>query len=134
MRLHALSGAVMAGFASQAQGVVMRGTDHGDAARRPSCRGNDVRRSSMAKMTAPAPFEAQTARFDVPGASDATVVACIHVSATAIYWLWKCQVQRLSGCRVFAWPFVPCENLLDDPGDELRARGIAAGPGHRVPR
>jgi hypothetical protein len=35
----------------------------------------------------------------------------------AIYWLWNAKRNDF-WCRVFVWPNVPCENLLDNPSDD----------------
>ena len=115
----ALSGAVMAGFAAQAQGVVMAAaqTPTADAGMVTVLLGNnDVCASSMANMTAPALFEAQyRAGLDVLAASEATRNARIHVSGIpAIYWLWNARFSNF-WCRVFAWPFVPCETCSTTP-------------------
>ncbi|HUT41620.1 MAG TPA: SGNH/GDSL hydrolase family protein [Gammaproteobacteria bacterium] len=118
----AVSGAVMADFAAQAQGVVTASaqTPTADAGMVTVLLGNnDVCASSMANMTAPALFEAQyRVGLDVLAASDATRHARIHVSGIpAIYWLWNARFSNFF-CRVFVWPFVPCGNLLDNPGDD----------------
>ena len=73
----------------------------------------------MANMTDPALFESQyRAGLDVLAASAATRDAQIHVSGIPpIYWLWTAKRNNV-WCRLFAWPFVPCENLLDNPEDD----------------
>jgi len=118
----AASGAVMADFAAQAQVVVTATaqTPSADAGMVTVLLGNnDVCAPSMSQMTDPALFEAQyRAGLDVLAASDATRNARIQVSGIpAIYWLWNAKFSNF-WCRVFVWPFVPCENLLDNPGDD----------------
>jgi len=50
--------------------------------------------------------------------SSAISNAQIHVSGIpAIYWLWNAK-HNVFWCRVFVWPFVPCQNLLDNPSDD----------------
>jgi len=50
--------------------------------------------------------------------SSATKNAAIHVSGIPpIYWLREAKRMNLL-CRLFVWPFVPCENLLQDPSDD----------------
>ena len=52
--------------------------------------------------------------------------AQINVSSIpAIYWLWNAK-RSVLWCRVFVWPFVPCENLLDNPSDDC-ASSISRG-------
>jgi len=119
---HALSGAVMADFAAQAQAVVATAalTPTGDAGMVTVLLGsNDVCADSIAEMTDPTMFETQfKAGLDVLAASDATRNAHIHVSGIpAIYWLWNAKYSNF-WCRVFVWPFVPCKNLLDNPADD----------------
>ncbi|MDX1698651.1 MAG: dockerin type I repeat-containing protein, partial [Thiohalobacterales bacterium] len=119
---HADSGADMADFAAQAQAVVTATTQTptGSAGMVTVLLGsNDVCADSMAQMTDPALFESQfRAGLDVLAASEATRNAKIHVSGIpAIYWLWNARFSNF-WCRVFVWPFVPCQNLLDDPDDD----------------
>ena len=119
---HAVSGSVMANFAGQAQGVIAATaqTPTGTAGMVSVLLGNnDVCAPSLAAMTDPALFESQyRAGLDTLAASAATREARIHVSGIpAIYWLWNAKQDNF-WCRVFVWPFVPCENLLDDPDDD----------------
>ncbi len=93
---HAVSGSVMADFASQAQGVIAAAalTPSGEAGMVTVFLGsNDVCAPSLAAMTDPVVFEAQyRAGLDVLAASDATRNAQIHVSGLpAIYWLWNAK-------------------------------------------
>ena len=118
----AVSGAVMADFAGQAQDVVsvVSQTPSGNAGRVTMLLGNnDVCADSLSAMTDPAQFETQyRAGLDVLAASEATRQAQIHVSGIpAIYWLWNAK-RGVFWCRVFAWPFVPCQNLLKNPADD----------------
>jgi lysophospholipase L1-like esterase len=119
---HAVSGAVMADFAAQANEVVSAAiaTPFGKAGMVTILLGNNnVCSSSLDSMTDPVLFEAQyRAGLDILSASDATKNAYIHVSSIpAIYWLWNAKRNDF-WCRVIAWPFVPCENLLDNPDND----------------
>jgi lysophospholipase L1-like esterase len=120
---HAWSGAVMADFEAQAQAVVAAAalTPGGEAGMVTVLLGsNDVCTDSVAgAMTSTATFRTQfMAGLDALAASPATRDARIHVSGIpAIYWLWNAKFSNF-WCRVFVWPFVPCQNLLDDPGDD----------------
>jgi hypothetical protein len=116
---HAVSGAEMVDFAGQAQGIVA------DSAQAPSGNAemiavflgnNDVCAESLGAMTDPALFEAQyRAGLDVLAASDNTRLAQIQVNGIpALYWLWDARRGNF-WCRVFVWPFVPCQNLLENP-------------------
>ncbi len=119
---HAQSGAVIADFAAQAQAIVTASamTPSGKVDMATVFLGNnDVCAPSMGEMTDPALFEAQyRAGLDVLASSSATRSAQIHVSGLpAIYWLWNAKRSNFF-CRVFIWPLVPCENLLDNPADD----------------
>jgi len=116
------SGAVMADFVSQAQGVVAAATlmPSGEAGMVTVFLGsNDVCAPSNLEMTDPGVFEAQfRAGLDELAGSDLTRTAQIHVSGLpAIYWLWNAKRDNLL-CRWIIWPFVPCENLLDGSRDD----------------
>lgn len=122
---HALSGSVMADFAAQAQAVItsMAQTPSNDAGVITVFLGNnDVCADSLAQMTDPALFEAQfRAGLDVLAANSVTRTAQIHVSGIpAIYWLWNAK-RTVFWCRVFAWPFVPCQDLLANPADDCES-------------
>jgi lysophospholipase L1-like esterase len=120
---HAVSGAVMADFAAQASAIVAAAA----SATPPDRAGmitillgnNDVCAPSLEAMTNPADFENQyKAGLDILAGSVVTGSASIHVSGIpAIYWLWNAKRSNF-WCRVFAWPFVPCENLLENPADD----------------
>jgi lysophospholipase L1-like esterase len=119
---HAQSGAVMADFAAQAQGIVAAAaqTPSGNVEMATVFLGNnDVCAESMGQMTDPALFEAQyRAGLDVLASSSVARTAQIHVSGIpAIYWLWNARYSEF-WCRVVVWPLVPCENLLDNPSND----------------
>jgi hypothetical protein len=119
---HAVSGAEMIDFAAQAQGIVTASaqTPSGSTGMVAVFLGNnDVCAADMTAMTDPELFETQyRAGLDVLAGSSATRYAQIHVSGIpAIYWLWNAK-QTDWWCRLFVWPFVPCENLLTDPVDD----------------
>jgi hypothetical protein len=119
---HADSGSVMADFAWQAQNIIAAAaqTPSGKAGMITVLMGNnDVCADSLAEMTDPALFESQyRAGLDVLAASDATREAQVHISGIpAIYWLWNAKEDNF-WCKVFVWPFVSCQNLLDNPDDD----------------
>ena len=122
---HAVSGAEMIDFASQAQGIaaaaVQTPSGHADMVA-VFLGNNDVCAPSLAEMTDSALFEANyRAGLDVLASSSATRNAQIHVSGIpAIYWLWNAKHNAL-WCRAFVWPFVPCQNLLDNPSDDCES-------------
>jgi lysophospholipase L1-like esterase len=129
---HAQSGAVMADFAAQALDIVSTSamTVSGSAEMVTVFLGNnDVCASSMSAMTDPALFEVQyRAGLDVLASSSATRSAQIHVSGLpAIYWLWNAKYSNFV-CRVFVWPFVPCENLLDNPSNDCESSDSRQDP------
>jgi hypothetical protein len=80
---------------------------------------NDVCASSIGSMTDPAVFEAQyRAGLDVLADSPFSADVNLLISGVpAIYWLWEAKRSDLY-CRLIAWPFVPCENLLDNAADD----------------
>ncbi len=91
--------------------------------------GNDVCADSLEQMTPPDQFEQQyRAGLDVLAASGITKNAFIHVSSIpAIYWLWDAK-RGNDWCRLVAWPFVPCQNLLADPENDCRPGGSHLEP------
>jgi len=118
----AIRGSVMADFAGQAQGVIAAAalTPSGEAGMVTVFLGsNDVCAPSLAEMTDPASFDLQfRAGLEELAGSEATRLAQIHVSGLpAIYWLWNAKRTNVWPCW-FAWAFVPCENLLDNPADD----------------
>jgi len=134
---HAVSGAVMADFAGQAQGVIASAslTPTGVADMVTVFLGNnDVCAPSMAEMTDPELFETQyRAGLDALANDDATRNARIHVSGIpAIYWLWNAKRSDFL-CRFIIWPFVPCENLLDGPADDCESSVSRNDPGNDQP-
>jgi len=128
----AVSGAEMADFANQARAVVgaMGAIEPGAADMVSILLGNnDVCAASLADMTDPAQFEAQyRAGLDVLAAAPMPASAHLLVSGLpAIYWLWDAKRTSLY-CRVLAWPFVPCENLLDGAADDCVSSASAEDP------
>ncbi len=133
----AVSGAVMADFSSQAQDVVsaVSQTPSGAAGMVTMLLGNnDVCADSLSAMTDPGLFETQyRAGLDVLASSEATRLAQIHVSGIpAIYWLWNAKRGDFV-CRVFKWPFVPCQNLLDNPNDDCASSASRNDPDNDYP-
>jgi lysophospholipase L1-like esterase len=134
---HAVSGATMADFSTQALNVIAAtaSTPSGKADMVSVLLGNnDVCATSIASMTDPASFETQyRAGLDVLAANDTTKKAQIHVSGLpAIYWLWESKRNDF-WCRVIAWPFVPCENLLDNPTDDCASATSRQDPDNVYP-
>ena len=118
----AISGSVMADFATQAEEVVdAMGAVPADSVGMISVLlgNNDVCADTLADMTDPELFEEQyRAGLDILANSISTKNAAIQVSSIpAIYWLWEAKRSNFL-CRVFIWPFVPCQNLLDNPTDD----------------
>jgi lysophospholipase L1-like esterase len=119
----AISGSVMADFAAQALEIVGAagfGIPTASAGIVTVLLGsNDVCADTLDTMTNPATFEAQfRAGLDILAADPSTSSAAIHVSGIpAIYWLWEAKRNDF-WCRAFAWPFVPCQNLLSSPTDD----------------
>ena len=130
---HAVSGSVMADFAAQANAIVaaaQSSTPSGEAGMIPILLGNnDVCAAPLTDMTAPGDFETQyRAGLDVLANAEKTQSADIHVSSIpAIYWLWNAK-RTSFWCRAFAWPFVPCENLLDSPADDCASAASRLDP------
>ena len=119
---HAVSGADMADFAAQASAVASKAieTPSGKAGMVTILLGNnDVCADSLNAMTSPVVFETQyRAGLDILAANAATKNVYIHVSSIpAIYWLWN-AMREDDVCRILIWPFVPCENLLDNPEND----------------
>jgi lysophospholipase L1-like esterase len=134
---HAVSGSVMADFATQAQNIIAASvqTPSGEAGVVNVFLGsNDVCAPNMASMTDPAAFETQfRAGLDVLAADTTFRSAQINVSSIpAIYWLWNAK-RSVFWCRVFVWPFVPCENLLDNPSDDCESSVSRGDPDNVYP-
>lgn len=122
---HAVSGAKMVDFATQVQSIVSASVQmpSGTAEMVTVFLGNnDVCATNMGAMTNPGLFEAYyRAGLEVLASSNATRNAQIHISGIpAIYWLWNAK-RSVTWCRIFVWPFVPCENLLDNPSDDCES-------------
>lgn len=118
----AVSGAVMADFVTQAHNVVDNAAEvpGGEVGMVTVLLGNnDVCAPTIVEMTNPVLFETQfRAGLDVLAGNDATRLAQVHVSGIpAIYWLWVAKRSNLI-CRLVIWPFVPCQNLLDNPQND----------------
>ena len=129
---HAVSGAVMSDFVTQAQDLAaaMASVEPGTADMVSILLGNnDVCASSLGAMTDPAVFEQQLrAGLDVLAASPFTQSINLHVSGIpAIYWLWDAKRSDF-WCRLFAWPFVPCQNLLEGAADDCESSASAQDP------
>ena len=128
----AISGSVMADFAAQAQQIVAKAgsTPSANAGMVTILLGNnDVCADSLAAMTDRTVFEDQyRAGLDVLASDPRTSSAEIHVSSIpAIYWLWEAKRTDF-WCRVFAWPFVPCQNLLENPADDCASSESRLNP------
>ena len=128
----AVSGAVMADFAAQAQAVAAQASNvpPGTAGMVSILLGNnDVCASSLESMTDPALFEAQyRSGLDVLASSPFPESVNLHISGIPdIYWLWNAKRNDF-WCRVFAWPFVPCENLLDNAVDDCASDASREDP------
>ncbi|MEJ8568062.1 SGNH/GDSL hydrolase family protein [Elongatibacter sediminis] len=128
----AISGSVMADFASQAQSVATAAQSIPDGAAgmvTVLLGNNDVCADSMAEMTDPAVFETQyRAGLDVLAGADFPDTVNLHIAGIpAIYWLWEAKRGDF-WCRAFAWPFVPCQNLLDNAADDCASSASRQDP------
>ena len=119
---HAVSGADMADFASQAASVISAAgaTAQGEAGMVSVLLGaNDMCASSLESITSPELFESRfRSGLDVLAASAVTQDASIQVSGIpAIYWLWT--ARRQSGLCSLIWSFGSvCQALLQSPADD----------------
>lgn len=118
----AISGSVMADFAPQAQAVASAASTlpDGSAGMVTVLLGNnDVCADSLAEMTEPGLFESQyRAGLDVLASPAFNDMVNVHISSIPdIYWLWNAKRDNF-WCRTFAWPFVPCQNLLANAADD----------------
>ncbi|MGR9037027.1 MAG: SGNH/GDSL hydrolase family protein [Gammaproteobacteria bacterium] len=126
----AVSGAEMVDFAAQANDIAASAAGAGGAGQVTVLLGNnDVCAESLSAMTDPVLFKSRfKAGLDVLAASPTTQNAYIQVSSIpAIYWLWEAKRNDF-WCRAFAWPFVPCENLLDNPADDCQDSASRLNP------
>ncbi|MGR9100573.1 MAG: hypothetical protein ACU826_08400, partial [Gammaproteobacteria bacterium] len=127
---HAVSGAVMADFPGQAGAIVTAAAGTGGAGMVSVLMGsNDVCADSLAEMTPADQFESRyLAGLDALAADPLTRDAVIRVSSLpAIYWLWNAKRTDFL-CRVFIWPFVPCQNLLADAADDCASTASREDP------
>ena len=128
----AISGSVMADFAPQAQAVAnaASGLPDGSAGMVTVLLGNnDVCADTLADMTDPALFESQyRAGLDVLASPVFNDMVNVHISGIpGIYWLWNAKRDSF-WCRVFAWPFVPCQNLLANAADDCESSASREDP------
>jgi cysteine-rich repeat protein len=128
----AVSGATMSDFAAQAQAVAaqMGSIPPGTAGMVSILLGNnDVCADTIGDMTDPALFEQQyRAGLDVLAAAPFSDSVNLLISGVpAIYWLWNAKRNDL-WCRVFAWPFVPCQNLLENAADDCASDASREDP------
>ncbi|MEJ2383547.1 MAG: hypothetical protein P8Y54_04030 [Xanthomonadales bacterium] len=128
----AVSGAVMADFAGQAQAVAdaMAAIEPGAADLVTILLGNnDVCADTLGEMTDPALFEAQLrdGLNVLSGGQFPDDVRLLVSGIPAIYWLWNAKRGDL-WCRAFVWPFVPCQNLLDNAANDCASDASANDP------
>ena len=128
----AISGSVMADFAPQAQAVAasMAGVPQGTAGMVTVLLGNnDVCADTMAGMTNPEVFEDQyRAGLDILANSPFSSTLNLQVASIPdIYWLWNAKRTNFA-CSVFIWPFVPCQNLLANSGDDCASSASREDP------
>jgi cysteine-rich repeat protein len=133
----AISGSVMADFASQAQAVAAAASTIPDGAAgmvTVLLGNNDVCADSMAEMTDPAVFESQyRAGLDQLSGLSFNDLVNIHISGIPdIYWLWNAKRGNFA-CRAFIWPFVPCQNLLANAADDCASAASREDPDNVYP-
>jgi len=121
----AISGSVMADFAPQAEAIVTAasGLPDGTAGMITVLMGNnDVCADTLAEMTDPGLFESQyRAGLDVLASPAFNEMVNVHISSIPdIYWLWEAKRDNFL-CRTFIWPFVPCQNLLENAADDCES-------------
>ena len=130
---HAVSGAVMADFATQASEIVADVANDGffdaDGMITMLLGNNDVCAPTLASMTDPVQFESQyRAGLNILAADPETSLHHIQVSGIpAIYWLWNAK-RGSWWCRLLVWPNVPCDNLLDSPSDDCASSASRLNP------
>lgn len=118
----AVSGAMMADFAAQAQAVATQAASvpPGTAGMVSILLGNnDVCADDIDSMTSLDTFETQyRTGLNVLASAPLPESVNLHISGIPdIYWLWNAKRDNL-WCRTFAWPFVPCQVLLKNAGDD----------------
>ena len=128
----AISGSVMADFAPQAQAVTNAASTlpDGSAGMVTVLLGNnDVCADTLADMTDPGLFESQyRAGLDVLASPVFNDTVNVHISGIPdIYWLWNAKRDSF-WCRTFAWPFVPCQNLLANAADDCESSASREDP------
>ncbi|MGR8952859.1 MAG: SGNH/GDSL hydrolase family protein [Gammaproteobacteria bacterium] len=127
----AVSGAEMADFDDQAVAIVASAKliDGGAGQITVLLGSNDVCADTINDMTSSDDFGDQLAAgLAVLAANPSTQYAYIQVSSIpAIYWLWEAKRSDF-WCRAFAWPFVPCQNLLANPRDDCRDSASRLNP------
>jgi lysophospholipase L1-like esterase len=133
----AISGSVMADFATQAASLAsaMETVPPQTAGLVTVLLGNnDVCADSLAEMTDPAVFEQQyRAGLDVLANLPFEESLNLLISGIPdIYWLWNAKRGNLY-CRLIAWPFVPCQNLLDDAADDCESSTSREDPDQVYP-
>lgn len=128
----AISGSVMSDFAPQAQAIAAEaaGTPSGTVGMVTMLLGNnDVCADSIPEMTDPALFESDyRAGLDVLASPPFPQDVNVQISSIpAIYWLWNSKHTSLI-CRVIIWPFVPCQNLLENAADDCASPASREDP------
>lgn len=115
---HALTGADMMDFATQARGVAAAA--HSTVAKKAGMitvylGNNDACANNLDDMTSAVDFEYfYRAGLDTLAGAVETRDARIHISAIpSIYWLW--EALRNDEWCLFTWQFVPCDSLLANP-------------------
>lgn len=121
----AISGSVMADFAPQAQAVANAASSLPDESAgmvTVLLGNNDVCADTLDDMTDPGLFESQyRAGLDVLASPAFNDMVNVHISGIPdIYWLWNAKRDSF-WCRTFAWPFVPCQNLLANAADDCES-------------
>lgn len=133
----AVSGAIMQDFAAQSLAVAgqMANVPPGTAGMVTVLLGNnDVCADTVAGMTDPDQFEAQyRAGLDVLASEPfADTVNLLVSGIPSIYWLWNAKRNDFM-CRVFIWPFVPCQNLLSGASDDCASAASREDPDNVYP-
>jgi len=130
------SGAEMVDFAAQANAMAAAtgATPSGTTGMVTVLLGNNdvCSADSIAELTNAAVLDAfqnnYRAGLNVLAASPAVRDAYIHVSGLPdIYWLWIAKRSDFV-CRYIIWPFVPCQILLENPGDDCASSASRNDP------